>query len=478
MENFTIEKLRKAYKDKQILCSEFVRRCFVNIKNDKLNDFITLFEDDAISQAKKIDKKIVGGILLKNLEGIPIAIKDNILIEGKKTTSASKMLENYIAPYDATVIKKLKESGVIILGKTNMDEFAMGASNETSYFGSVLNPCDNTLVPGGSSGGSAAAVASNHSIFALGSDTGGSIRQPAAFCGVVGFKPSYGSVSRYGLMSLASSLDQIGPLANSVEDVVAISNIIFGKDEKDMTSVDRKNINIKNIKKGIKKKVIGYPKKYHELSIDQDIKNSFEDVLEKLKRDGITLKEIDLSFMDEALAVYYIIQPAEASTNLARFDGLRYGFNVKNSKDLLDNYLKNRTNGFGDEVKRRIIMGTYVLSQGYRDAYYNMAKSIEKDIQLRFDKIFKEIDCLILPTTPSKAFKLNEKIEDPLTMYLADIFTVSANIAGLPAISIPIVKDPLPIGLQIMGGFMKDETVLNFAWNIEKMIENYKLAKN
>lgn len=470
MENFTIEKLKEDYKSKKILCSEFVRRCFLNIKNDKLNDFITLFEDDAMSQAKSIDKKIISGIALKGLEGIPIAIKDNILIEGKKTTSGSKMLENYIAPYDATVIEKLKDSGAILLGKTNMDEFAMGASNETSYFGPVLNPYDKTRVPGGSSGGSAASVASNHSIFALGSDTGGSIRQPAAFCGVVGFKPSYGSVSRYGLMSLASSLDQIGPLAKSVLDVAIVSNIIFGKDEKDMTSVQVSNINIENIKKSIKKKVIGYPKKYHELSIDQDIKNSFENLLEKLKKEDIVLKEIDLSFMDEALAVYYIIQPAEASTNLARFDGLRYGFNVKDSKNLLDNYLQNRTSGFGDEVKRRIIMGTYVLSQGYRDAYYNMAKSVEKDIRARFNKIFKEIDCLILPTTPSKAFKLNEKIEDPLTMYLSDIFTVSANIAGLPAISIPIVKEPLPIGIQIMGGFMKDETVLNFAWNIEKII--------
>lgn len=470
MENFTIQKLKKSYKDKQILCSEVIRRFFENIKKDKLNDFITLFEKDAMNQAREIDKKIISGIALKNLEGIPVAIKDNMLIKGTKTTSASKMLENYIASYDATVIEKLKDSGAIFLGKTNMDEFAMGASNETSYFGPVLNPYDKKRVPGGSSGGSAASVASDHCIFALGSDTGGSIRQPAAFCGVVGFKPSYGSVSRYGLVSLASSLDQIGPIAKSVEDVAIISNTIFGLDKRDMTSVERSNINIENIKCSIKNKVIGYPKKYHELSIDQDIKNSFEDLLKLLKKEGVILKEVDLSFMDESLAVYYIIQPAEASTNLARFDGLRYGFNVKNSKDLLDSYLQNRTSGFGDEVKRRIIMGTYVLSQGYRDAYYNMAKSVEKDIQTRFSKIFKEVDSLILPTTPSKAFKLNEKIEDPLTMYLSDIFTVSANIAGLPAISVPIVKNPLPIGVQIMGGFMNDESVLNFAWNIERLV--------
>ena len=468
MKEYTIEKIKQGLKNKEFSCQDLVKECFVNIKKDKLNDFITLFEKESLEQAKAVDKKIAKGEKLKEFEGIPVAIKDNMLIKGERATAASKMLENYIATYDAKVVEKLRAEGAIFLGKTNLDEFAMGASNETSYFGPVLNPYDKTRVPGGSSGGSAAAVAAKHCVFALGSDTGGSIRQPASFCGVVGFKPSYGRVSRHGLMALSSSLDQIGPLTNSVEDSAIIFNFILGQDENDMTTIKSNKVDISKIKESIKDKVIGFPKDYYELSIDQEIKDSFKDTLKKLKEMGIKTKEIDFSFMDEALAVYYIIQPAEASTNLARYDGIRYGFSKKDAKDLLDSYLTNRSLGFGKEVKRRIMIGTYVLSEGYRDAYYNAAKRVQQDIKFRFQKMFKDIDAIILPTTPSTAFKLNEKFNDPLTMYLADIFTVAVNIAGLPAISLPMAKKPLPIGLQVIGDFMDEQNVLNIAYNLEQ----------
>jgi len=472
---FTIKKIQQALEKKEFSCQALVKECFVNIKKDNLNDFITLFEKSALNQAKDTDKKIAQGKKLKSLEGIPIAIKDNILIQGEKATAASKILENYTAPYDAGVIEKLKAESVIFLGKTNLDEFAMGASNETSAFGPVLNPYDKTRVPGGSSGGSVAAVAAQHCVFALGSDTGGSIRQPAAFCGVVGFKPSYGLVSRYGLMALSSSLDQIGPLTNCVEDSAKVFNFISGQDFRDMTSLSSKKIDMNNLKKQIKDKVIGFPKDYYELSINQEIKDEFKDILKKLKDSKIKIKEIDFSFMDAALAVYYIIQPAEASTNLARYDGIRYGFSKKQAKNLLDFYLTNRDIGFGAEVKRRIMMGTYVLSEGYKGAYYDQAKKVQADIKFRFQKIFQGVDALILPTTPSTAFKLGEKFNDPLTMYLSDIFTVAVNIAGLPAISIPVVKKPLPIGLQIIGDFQKDEQVLNIAYQLE---QNFRFTNN
>jgi len=431
-------------------------------KNPELNAYIS-FNEQPVADMKET-----------TLKGAPIAIKDNFLVKWGPVTCASKILEGFVATYDATTYSNLVSNGGALLGKTNLDEFAMGASNETSYFGPVLNPYDQKRVPGGSSGGSAAAVAARHCIFALGSDTGGSIRQPAAFCGVVGFKPSYGQVSRNGLMALSSSLDQIGPLTNSVEDTAIVFNSISDQDQDDMTNIKSKKIDIDKLKDPIKDKV-GLPKDYYELSIDQEIKDSFKDALQKLKEAGIKTKEVDLSFMDEALAVYYIIQPAEASTNLARYDGIRYGFNKKDAKNLLDTYLKNRDSGFGKEVKRRIMIGTYVLSEGYRDAYYNTAKKVQADIKFRFQEIFKDIDAIILPTTPSVAFKLKEKFNDPLTMYLADIFTVAVNIAGLPAISLPMSKKPLSIGLQVIGNFMDEQTVLNIAYQIEQM---YRLVNS
>ena len=473
IKDLTIKNIQASLEKKEFTCVELIDSCLTKIKNDNLNDFISIFDAEAIVEAKMIDDKINSGEKLKNLEGIPIAIKDNILIKDFKATAGSKMLENYVATYDAEVIKKLKEKGAIFIGKTNLDEFAMGASNETSYFGKVLNPDDKTRVPGGSSGGSASAVKAQHCSVALGSDTGGSIRQPASFCGVVGFKPSYGRVSRNGLVSLSSSLDQIGPLTNSVEDAVIIFNSILGGDSEDMTSLENEKINLEKISLDIKDKVIAFPKNYYQLVIDEDIKNSFDKLLEKLKNMGANLKEIDLSFMDEALSVYYILQPAEASSNLARYDGFRYGLNIKESKDLLENYLNNRSQGFGEEVKRRIIMGNYVLSAGYKDAYYNRAKAVQEDIKNKFNDIFQEAEFLILPTTPSKAFKLNEKTQDPLAMYLSDIFTVSANIAGLPAISVPFISsDNLAIGMQVIGNFMEDEKVFNLAWHIENLAKN------
>lgn len=474
--DFTIKKIQQGLEKKGFSCKELIQECFKNIEKDKLNDFITLFKDEALEQAKEVDAKIKSKTKLKELEGIPIGIKDNILIKGKKATAGSKILENYIASYNASVVNKLKDKGVIFLGKTNLDEFAMGSSNETSYFGPVLNPHDKTRVPGGSSGGSAAAIASKHCVFALGSDTGGSIRQPAAFCGVTGFKPSYGRVSRHGLIALASSLDQIGSITNSVEDASFVFNSIMGQDRHDMTTIDSNQINLSKLQDSIKGRIIGFPKDYYKLVIDKAIDKNFENIIKNIEDLGAKTCEIDIPFMDDCLAVYYILQPAEASANLARYDGLRYGFNKENNtQDLINSYLQNRNIGFGKEVKRRIMIGTYVLSKGYRDAYYNMAKKVQMDIKLRFQNIFKKIDALILPATPSLAFKLKEKFNDPLTMYFSDIFTVSVNIAGLPAISVPIGKSKnLPIGMQVIGGFLNEQTILNIAWNVEQLTKGPK----
>ncbi len=462
--NSTLNDLRA----KVFSCEELVEKSIKSIKKDKLNDFISIFEDDAINFAKDVDRKIENGEKLRKLEGLPISIKDNILVNGKLLTAGSKMLENYIAPYDATVVTDLLNEGAIIIGKNNMDEFAMGSSNETSFFGPVLNPYDKNRVSGGSSGGGACAVSSDHAVFSLGSDTGGSVRQPASFCGVCGFKPSYGRISRYGLVSLASSLDQIGTLTDCVEDSAIVFDIISHNDKKDSTSLNAKKINLSTIKKDIKDFTLAIPKDFYKYSIDSDVYENFDKAISMLRKMHIKIEEIDMSFSDDALAVYYILQSAEASSNLARYDGLRFGNNER-AKDLEELYIKNRSKGFGDEVKRRILVGTYVLSSGYKDAYYKRALDVQRDIKLRFKKIFSSIDGILMPTSPGHAFKL-KSITDPLTMYFSDIFTVSANIAGLPAITIPIAKEPLPIGLQIMGDYLKDENVLRIAYNIEKII--------
>lgn len=470
-----IEEAREGFIKKKFSCLELTRDYLNKIKkeNKKYNDFLNLTEKLAIEQAKKVDEKISRRQKIGPIEGIPIAIKDNILVEDYKTTAGSKILENYIAPYDATVIKKLKKAGAVIIGKTNLDEFAMGSSTENSAFGVVKNPYDITRIPGGSSGGSAVAVAADHCLVALGSDTGGSVRQPASFCGVFGFKPSYGMVSRYGLIAMASSLDQIGPIAKTVEDVKLIFDVIKGRDKMDSTTVDSKIFNSqfsifnKFSMNQFSKLRIGIPKEYFGKGIDKGVKEKVEKAIEEYRKKGAKIKTVSLPHTEYALAVYYIIMPAEVSANLARYDGIKYGLQ-RQGKDLLDQYLKTRAKGFGDEVRRRIMLGTYVLSAGYWEAYYGKAQKVRALIKKEFEKIFKEVDILLTPTAPTPAFKIGEK-EDPLSMYLSDIYTVPASLAGLPAISMPCGDvDGLPVGFQITGPQFKDDLVLEVAQAYEQ----------
>ena len=461
LENFTIKTVHHGLIKKQFSCTELTQAYLDKIKreNKKFNAFLTITDKLALEQAKKVDGKIARKEKIGSLEGIPIAIKDNILVEGHRTTAGSKILENYIAPYDATVIKKLKKAGVVILGKTNLDEFGMGSSTENSAFGVVKNPHDITRVPGGSSGGSAAAVAANQCVVALGSDTASSIRQPASLCGVVGLKPTYGMVSRYGLIAMASSLDQIGPLAKIVEDAKLVFDIIKGKDPLDSTSVDLKN---ENWKLKIKNLRIGIPKEYFAEGIDKEVKEKVEEAIEEFKKTGAEIKDVSLPYTQYALAVYHIIMPAEVSANLARYDSIKYGYK-KQGKDLLDQYLKTRAQGFGNEVRRRIILGTYILSAGYKDAYYNKAQKVRVLLEKDFKDIFKKVDILLTPTSPTPAFKIGEK-QDPLSMYLADIYTAPANIGNVSAISVPCGKvNALPVGLQIIGPQFQDDLILEVA---------------
>ncbi|MGD0335971.1 MAG: Asp-tRNA(Asn)/Glu-tRNA(Gln) amidotransferase subunit GatA [Candidatus Omnitrophota bacterium] len=412
------------------------------------------------------------------LNGIPISIKDNICTEGYNTECCSRILSGFKPPYDATVIKKLKASGANILPfKTNMDEFAFGSSTENSCFGPTCNPWDLGRVPGGSSGGSAAAVASDEAIWALGSDTGGSIRQPASFCGVVGLKPTYGRVSRYGLIAFASSLDQIGPLTKDVEDCALLMNIIAGFDPSDSTSVNLPVPDyLDTLGKDIKGIKIGIPKEYFVEGMDKEVKNVIEEAILKLKSLGALCKEVTLPHTEYAVPVYYIVATAEASSNLARFDGVQYGFRAK-GENLIDMYYKTRGQGFGEEAKRRIILGTFTLSHGYYDAYYLRALKVRTLIKEDFEKVFKDCDCIITPTSPTAAFKIGEKVEDPLKMYLSDIYTISANLAGIPAISIPcgFTKNNLPVGLQILAGHFNEEALFKTAHAYEQATTWHKM---
>lgn len=465
-----INKIHDKLINKEITATELIKGYFqvIDEKDNQIKAFLTLTKDSALEQAKNIDEKIKEGKEINVLEGIPYAIKDNMLVKGVKTTAGSKILENYTASFDATVIKKLKKQGAILLGKTNMDEFAMGSSTENSAFFTTKNPHDFERVPGGSSGGSAASVASKMSVFALGSDTGGSIRQPAGFCGVVGFKPSYGTVSRYGLIAMASSLDIIGPFAENVEDAEIIFKSIAGKDSMDSTSQDisvatNKTQNIQNT-------VFGLPKEYFQEGLDDKIKKTIEEVIEKIKSQGAIIKEVSLPSTSYALPCYYIIMPAEVSSNLARFDDIRYS-PINDYSNLHDIYFKTRGEGFGEEVSRRIILGTYVLSSGYYDAYYKKAQQVRRLIAKEFNEVFKEVDFLITPTSPTFPFKIGEKADDPLSMYLSDIFTVGANIAGIPAINLPCgEEDNLPINMQIIGPYLSDFSLLNISKTIENII--------
>jgi aspartyl-tRNA(Asn)/glutamyl-tRNA(Gln) amidotransferase subunit A len=456
VKNLTIEKAYEMMKNGELTSVELVSACLQNIKekNDELNVFLEVF-DDALAQAKNADEMIKNGKGTK-LTGMPIAIKDNILITGKKNSSGSKMLENYVASYDAFVIKKLKEAGAVLIGRTNMDEFAMGSSTENSAYGPVKNPLDVSRVPGGSSGGSAAAVASGMALAALGSDTGGSIRQPASFCGLVGMKPTYGVVSRSGLTAMSSSLDQIGPFAKTGKDAKIIFDYISGKDEMDSTSVS-----LISPKPGLGagEKVIGIPGDFLKEGVDREVLQNFEETVKKLEKRGYKIKNIVMPYLKYSLPVYYIIMPAEVSTNLSRLDGVRYGLREEGA-DVFDGYKKSRSAGFGMETRRRIILGTYVLSHGYYDAYYNKAWKVRRAIMREYEEIFKEVNLVMTPTTPTTAFKFGEK-KDPVQMYLSDIFTVSANLAGLPAISFPSGESSsgLPIGVQFIGPLFSDESL-------------------
>ena len=471
--DLTVHELQEKLAKKEITVEEITKAYAERIeeKEKDVEAFVTTLTDEAIDKSKEIQEKINNGEIKGELAGIPIGIKDNICTKGIKTTCASKMLENFVSPYDATVMDKINSENMINLGKLNMDEFAMGGSTETSYFKKTKNPWDLTKVPGGSSGGSAAAVASKMVPWALGSDTGGSIRQPSAFCGVVGLKPTYGLVSRYGLVAFASSLDQIGPITKDVKDSAILLNLIAGHDEKDTTSVDMpKKDYVKALTGDIKGLKIGVPKEFFGEGINEEVKENLKQAIETYKKLGAEIEEFSLDIAKYSLATYYIIACAEASSNLGRFDGIRYTYRTPEFKNLKELYKKSRSEGFGAEVKRRIILGTYVLSSGYYDAYYKKAQQVRTLVKNEFDKGFEKYDVILTPTSPTVAFGIGEKSDNPLEMYLADICTVSVNIAGLPGISIPSGVDSkgMPIGMQLIGNRFQEETILNAAYSFEQ----------
>lgn len=467
---------RKALLNKEISALELVEETFREIEknDDKIGAYNSLTKEDAINCAKQVDEKIAKGENLPLMAGIPLALKDNMNMIGSKTTASSKILENFVSPFDATVTKKLKENHVPIIGKANMDEFAMGSSNENSAFKIVRNPHNLNKVPGGSSGGSAACVAAYEATVSLGSDTGGSIRLPASFCGINGFKPTYGRVSRYGLIAFASSLDQIGPFGRCVEDVANLYMAISGWDEKDSTSLkmDVPDVN-KTLKDGVSGLKIGVIKELLGEGVEEDVRKATLDAIETYKKLGATIKEVSLPLLKYSIGIYYIVATAEASSNLARFDGVKYGYRTKDAQNLLEMYTKTRAEGFGDEVKRRIMLGTYALSSGYYDAYYKKAQQLRRLVKNDFDNVFKDVDVLISPTCPTTAFDIGSRNEDPLKMYLTDIATISANLIGAPAISTPCGFDgeKMPIGLQIIGKNLDEATVLKTAYSLEQAIK-------
>ena len=473
--NKSLRELNELIKRREVKPTEILEELLNRIKETepKLNAYITVTEEKARKKAEIADKELekLSEDEIPELFGIPLSIKDNINVENVRMTCASKILENFISPYDATVIKRLRERGASFVGKNNLDEFAMGSSTETSYFGPTRNPWDLERVPGGSSGGSAAAVSARSAIASLGSDTGGSIRQPAALCGVVGLKPTYGRVSRYGLTAFASSLDQIGPITKTVEDAAYLLNIISGQDSKDATSVRIPVPNfLENLNSEIKGLKAGLPKEYFVEGIEPEVKEKVLEAVKKLESLGVEIEEISLPNTKYAVETYYIIAPAEASSNLGRFDGVRYTYRAKDYKDLIDMYCKTRAEGFGDEVKRRIMIGTYTLSAGYYDAYYLKAQKVRTLIYQGFQNAFEKVDFIVTPVSPTTAFKIGERTNDPIKMYLSDIFTIAVNLAGLPAISIPCGFDSknLPVGLQIIGKAFDEVTILNVANVIEK----------
>ncbi len=477
--NLSGYELSKKLENKEISSKELTEAVFERIESveGKVDAYVTLDKENALKKAAEVDEKRASGEKLSRLAGLPVGIKDNISTRNLRTTCSSKMLENYIPPFNATVMDKLNGEDIVITGKLNMDEFAMGSSTETSYFKKTKNPFDETRIPGGSSGGSAAAVSAGEAIMALGSDTGGSIRQPASYCGVVGLKPTYGAVSRFGLVAFASSLDQIGPIGRTVKDTAMLYSSICGFDKMDATSKNMSHADyLANLKSDVKGLRIGVPKEYFSKGIDENVKNAVLSAVKVLEQNGAVVKEVSLPSTEYALNAYYIISSAEASSNLARYDGVKYGYRAKDYDDLTDMYEKTRSEGFGDEVKRRIMLGTFVLSSGYYDAYYKKARLLQRRISKEFCDVFKEVDLLAAPTVPSTAFKIGENIDNPLKMYATDVCTVTINIAGLPAISVPCGYDDagLPIGLQLISDKFNEQTLLNTAECYENIMGGFR----
>ncbi len=473
----TIVEIKAALQSRQLSIMDIVSFYLgmIEKENSDLNAYLSVFGDKAMQEAGAADARLAAGHDARPLEGVPVALKDNILVAGERCTAGSRILENYIASYDATVVTRLKEAGAIILGKTNLDEFAMGSSTENSAFGPTKNPRARAYVPGGSSGGSAAAVAGNLAMVAVGSDTGGSIRQPASFCGIVGMKPTYGRVSRSGLVALASSFDQIGPFAKTVEDAALVFSVISGKDKHDANTAANEKFDFSSaqIKQSIKGLKIGLPEEYFVEGLDTKVGEITERAAKLLEEAGATLHPVRMPHTKYALATYYLVMPAELSANLARFDGIRYGFSVANERDkaMWDIFFESRSKGFGDEARRRIILGTFALSSGYYDAYYRKAQLVRALIRKDFLDAFKKVDVLLTPTSPMLPFKFGDRTSDPLSMYLADLYTVSANLSGVPGLSLNAgFVGELPVGVQLMAPFNEEETLFRAAYALEKTL--------
>lgn len=472
LSNLTIKQAQIGLKNKEFTSVELTEACLARIKerNPQINAFITVCEKSALAEAKKADELIANGKAAE-LTGIPFGVKDAICVKDIRSTGAGKILDNYIPPFEATVIARIRKQGAVLVGKQNCDAFGHGASNENSMYGNVKNPRDETKVAGGSSGGSAAAVADNQCLFSIAEDTGGSIRLPASFCGLCGLRPSYGRNSRYGVMPMASSLDTVGPIAKTIEDIAMLMQVMAGQDEKDSTAVSNPVPDyVKEINKEAKNIKIGIPKEYFELEgMDKEVKNIIENKIKEMEKMGCKIIEVSLPHTKYAIPVYYIIVSSEDSSNMGRLDGIRYGVR-ENENNLYNTYAKSRANGFPEEVKRRIMMGTYALSAGYYDAYYRKSQKVRTLIKQDFEKVFEKVDALITPTAPYPAFDIGAKKDDILAMYLADVFEVPSSLAGVPALSLPVgnTKSGLPVGLQIIGPRLKEETVLMIGNNIEK----------
>jgi len=474
-----IKELNKKFIQKDLTPTKLYQECLQRIDQveDDLNAFVSVTPEVGLNQAKESETRYKSDKALSCLDGLPVGIKDVFCTKDIRTTAASKMLDSFVPPFDATVVKKLKEAGAVIVGKNNCDAWAHGASTEHSDFGVTHNPWDLTRVSGGSSGGSATAVAAGECLYSIGSDTGGSIRQPVAFCGVVGLKPTYGRVSRYGLIAMGSSLDCVGPIANSTFDIATIMEVIAGYDEKDSTTIDIPVPKYsEKLSNSITGKKIGWVKEFFQMGLADEIKKTLEEARRVFEKLGAKFVEVSLPHVKYSIPAYYIIQPAEVSSNLGRYDGIKYGYSAKESQSLIDHYFRSRDEGFGAEAKRRIMLGTFVLSAGYYDAYYNKAMKVRTLIKKDFDQVLEKVDCILAPVTPTTAFKIGEKTEDPLQMYLADVFTAPVNLAGHPALSLPsgFNRKKLPIGMQIIGKYFDEETILNFGHLFEESTKEEK----